>query len=256
MTDEKSSGWELRTARDFNIPFAASLRSHKREPGLLSVMGHALWLGCVRAYLKTAHRLQVTGGAHLPADAPFVIVGNHTSHLDVLSLTASLTHRLAHRATALAAGDVFFRTTRSAMFAAAALNALPIWREETTLADLAFLRLRLMEDRMVFILFPEGTRARDGVMKRFRPGLGAFVAGTDIPVVPCFLTGAHACWPPQRRLPRPGPLHLAIGAPLRFDAVRNDPRGWKEVARQTEAAVRALGPALTAPGESPSAPPA
>lgn len=234
------SKWELRPARDFGLPFSQRLKSHAREPGLLGTISHALWLSAVRTYLAAAHRLEITGREHIPQDSPFVMVGNHTSHLDALSLSAALPRFLGRRAVALAAGNVFFGNVASAMFAATALNALPIWREETTQDDLAFLRLRLAEDRMVFILFPEGTRARDGVMKRFRPGLGAFVAGTPIPVVPCYLRGGHSCWPAQNKLPRPGKLSLRIGPPLDFSASPNDPHGWKDVARIAETAVRDL----------------
>ena len=235
------TGWDLRPARDLDLPATARLRSHRREVGLIGLIGNTIWRSGVRGYLAAAHRLTVSGREHIPAEPPFVMVGNHTSHLDALSLAATLPGGLARRAVALAAGNVFFGTVASAMFAATALNALPIWRDETSADDLAYLRLRLAEDHLVFILFPEGTRARDGQMARFRPGLGAFVAGSAVPVLPCFLHGAHACWPAARRFPRPGRLHLAIGAALRFDAVANDRTGWLEVARITEGAVRALG---------------
>ena len=233
--------WQMRPARDLELTLRDRLRSHQRERGLLGLAGNAAWRAVVRTYLAAAHRLEVTGAAHLPAAPPFVMVGNHTSHLDALSLGAALPGRLARHAVALAAGNVFFRSAATAAFAATALNALPIWRDSTSPDDLAFLRLRLAEDGMVFILFPEGTRSRDGVMGRFRPGLGAFVAGSAVPVIPCYLHGAHACWPPTRRLPRPGKLHLAIGAPLRFDGMANDRKGWKQVAQETEQAVRRLG---------------
>lgn len=234
--------WELRPARDFGLPFAERLKSQRREPGLLGTVSHAAWLAAVRAYLAVVHRLDVIGRENIPQAAPFIMVGNHTSHLDALSLSAALPRRLGVQSVALAAGNVFFGNLAAAMFAATALNALPIWREETTPEDLAFLRQRLAEDHMVFILFPEGTRARDGVMKRFRAGLGAFVAGTDIAVLPCHLTGAYGCWPAQRALPRPGKLSLRIGPPLTFAGTANDPRGWRDVAQHAEAAVRALAP--------------
>jgi 1-acyl-sn-glycerol-3-phosphate acyltransferase len=233
--------WNLRPARDLDLSFAKRLKSHRRERGLLGLAGNAAWLAGVQGYLAAMHRLRVTGRANLPAAGPFVMVGNHTSHLDALSLTAALPWRLGTQAVALAAGNVFFKNTASSMFAATALNALPIWRKETSAEDLAFLRLRLLEDRMVFILFPEGTRSRTGEMGRFRPGLGAFVAGTAVPVVPCYLSGAHACWPPDRGLPRPGRLDLTIGERLLFEDVANDREGWRDVATRTEAAVRALG---------------
>ena len=236
MTD-----WQMRPARDLGLTLGRSLRSHRRESGLLGMAGNAAWRATIRCYLAAAHGLEVTGAANLPASPPFVMVGNHTSHLDALSLGAALPGHSARHAVALAAGNVFFRSAATAAFAATALNALPIWRDSTSGDDLAFLRARLAEDGLVFILFPEGTRSLDGAMGRFRPGLGAFVAGSAVPVVPCHLHGAHACWPPTHRLPRPGKLRLAIGAPLRFDGVPNDREGWKQVAGKAEQAVRTLG---------------
>ena len=238
MTD-----WQMRPARDLALPLGDRLRSHRREGGLLSFAGNAAWRAAVRAYLAAAHRLEVTGRHNLPVTAPFVMVGNHTSHLDALALCAALPGHLARHAVALAAGNVFFRSAGTALFAATALNALPIWRDSTTAEDLTFLRTRLAEDGLVFILFPEGTRSRDGTLGRFRPGLGAFVAGSAVPVVPCFLHGAHACWPATRRLPRPGKLRLVIGAPMHFDGVCNDRKGSMQVASDVEEAVRTLATA-------------
>jgi len=233
--------WDLRPARDFGLPAAQRLRSHAREPGLPSLTVHALWQRLVRLYLLTFHRLAVTGRENLPAAAPFMLIGNHTSHLDALTLASVLPSRLSQRAFALAAGEVFFSSLAAAGFAAVAVNALPIWRKHTGTGDLAFLRQRLEEDRLVFILFPEGTRSRTGAMARFRPGIGALVADSRIPVVPCFLEGAHAAWPPGRWLPRPRNVSLRIGAPLGFAATANDRAGWVEIAAACEAAVRALG---------------
>jgi 1-acyl-sn-glycerol-3-phosphate acyltransferase len=232
--------WDFSPARDLNLSFEERLRSHRRERGLIDHAGNAVWLGAVRSFMAAAHFLRVEGREHVPREAPFVVVCNHTSHLDALAVSAALPWRHARQAVALAAGNFFFKSTFSAMFAATALNALPIWREETTRDDLAFLRRRLLEDRMVFILFPEGTRSRSGDMARFRPGLGAFVAGTSIPVLPCFLHGAHACWPPRQKFPRPGRLMLRFGPTLLFDDIENDRAGWLEVAAIAEASVRGL----------------
>jgi 1-acyl-sn-glycerol-3-phosphate acyltransferase len=79
-------------------------------------------------------------------------------------------------------------------------------------------------------------------MAGFQPGIGALVAGTGVPVVPCFLEGAFAAWPPMRRFPRPGRLRLRIGAPVRCDDLPPGRAGWEDTARRCEAAVRALMP--------------
>jgi 1-acyl-sn-glycerol-3-phosphate acyltransferase len=234
--------WKFRPARDLGLPAAERLRSHRREPGLGSLLMQSCWRGLVRAYLALFHRLSVAGAENLPAEPPFVLIANHTSHLDALTLAAVLPRRLAHAAYSLAAGEVFFSSLAAAGFAAFAVNALPIWRKRTSERDLAFLRQRLEEDHLVYILFPEGTRSRTGVMAPFRPGIGALVAGSAVPVVPCFLSGAFAAWPPSRRLPRPGRLRLQIGAPLAFREVPNDRAGWLTLAAACETAVRGLGP--------------
>ena len=170
-----------------------------------------------------------------------MLVANHSSHLDALAVAAALPRRLARRAFALAAGDTFFTSTPAAAFAAYAVNALPVWRKRTSARDLEGMRQRLVADGDILILFPEGTRTRTGTMGRFQPGIGALVAGRDIPVVPCFLKGAFDAWPPDRRMPRPGRLHLSIGTPLRFADTAADRAGMAHVAATCEAAVRALG---------------
>ncbi len=236
MTD-----WQLRPARDHGLTLRQRLRSSSREPGLGGHLMGFLWRGLVRGYLLAVHRLTVTGCEHLPSP-PFVLLANHSSHLDALTLAAALPYRLARRAFALAAGDTFFTSLPGAAFAAYVINALPVWRKQTTGADIDLWRARLLEDDAVLILFPEGTRSRTGAMGRFRPGIGTLVAGHPIPVVPCFLAGAHAAWPPGRRLPRPGRLHLTIGPALRFADLPAGRAGTIAVAEACETAVRALMP--------------
>ena len=232
--------WELRPARDHGLGTGERLRSLAREPGLGTRAISALWRAGTRSLLSLAYGLTVEGRENLPAEPPFVLVGNHTSHLDALTLAAALPVEFAGRVFALAAGDTFFTSDATSAFAAYAINALPIWRKHTSADDLAALRRRLVEDRCVLILFPEGTRSRSGEMGRFRPGIGALVAGTEVPVVPCYLRGAFAAWPAGRRAPGRGRLALRIGPALDFAGVSEDRAGTLEVAGRCEEAVRAL----------------
>lgn len=231
--------FDLRPARDHGMKPEDRLRSLSRERGLGSLLLGRAWRAGLRGYLGLMHRLVVTGRENLP-EPPFVMIGNHCSHLDALTLAAVLRGDAARRAHALAAGDTFFSSTLSSVFAAYAVNALPVWRKKTRSGELATLRERLVADRLVYILFPEGTRARDGVMAGFQPGIGVLVADTAVPVVPCYLEGCHAAWPAHRRWPRPAPVRLSIGAPLTFADQPATRAGWEETARRCEAAVRAL----------------
>jgi|SRR5579864_2491678 len=235
--------WKFQPARDLGLSPSDRLKSLKRESGLLDTLLHHLWWGFVRLYLKIYHRFTVRGRENLPMEAPFILVANHASHLDVLALAGSCPVRLRDRIFPIAAGDVFFERVPVAAFAAYALNALPLWRKHCDPADLLEMRKRLTDEPCAYVLFPEGTRTRTGEMGTFKRGLGSLAASTLVPVVPCYLEGSFEAFPPDKKFPRPRKLSLTVGVPLRFPATPNDKDGWTEVAAKVEAAVRALKPA-------------
>ena len=232
--------WQYKPAGDLGLKHEERLRSLRREAGLIGSLTQSAWRAAVRAYLRGYHRLRVEGAEHLPARPSFVMVANHSSHLDAITLAAALPWGLRRFAFPIAAGDVFFETPAVAFFSAMMLNALPMWRKSCGPHAMQQLRERLISEPTIYVLFPEGTRSRDGNLGRFKPGLGMIVAGADVPVVPCYLHGAHAACPPDRKLPRPLPLHLRIGAPLTFTEVKNERAGWQEIAGRLEVAVSAL----------------
>jgi 1-acyl-sn-glycerol-3-phosphate acyltransferase len=235
--------WRLEPARDLGVPLGKSLSSLQRESGLVSVIARLGWWSAVRAYLALCHRLSIRGREHLPAAPPFVIVANHASHLDALVLAAAVPRRLWDRVFPIAAGDTFFQTPLLAAFAAVLLNALPMWRRHCGAHALRELRSRLTAEPCTYILFPEGTRSRDGRMASFRSGLGMIVAATDVPVVPAYVEGAFGALRPGRRLPRLRRIRVRMGPPLRFAGATNDRAGWNEISRCAEAAVRGLAEA-------------
>ena len=235
--------WTLRPADDFHLSLRQRLTSLRRETGFVATLCRAAWWGLVRT-LSTGVSPSRSARARKPAQIrPFVLVANHASHIDALTLSAGLPMSLCDRTSALAAGDTFFTHLSISVFAALALNALPIWRRQTKRDYLTQLRERLAERSCVYLIFPEGTRSRDGSMAQFKPGLGALVAGTEIPVVPCHIAGAHRAWPPSAKFPRPRKIMLRIGQPITFAGVENDPDGWRDIAARAESAVRALAPA-------------
>ncbi|MEA3213767.1 MAG: 1-acyl-sn-glycerol-3-phosphate acyltransferase [Chthoniobacter sp.] len=229
--------WQYKPAGDLGMKPVEGLRSLRREVGLFGTITQAAWRTAVRLYLRGYHRLTIVGREHLPQKPPFVMIGNHSSHLDALILAAALPWRLRQAAFPIAAGDVFFETPTATLFATMMLNALPMWRKRCGSHAMQELRERLIGEPAIYILFPEGTRSRDGQMGRFKPGIGMIVAGSEVPIVPCHLAGAHGAFPPGSSLPRPVRLSLRIGAPLVFSGLGNDRTGWQQIAAQLEAAV-------------------
>jgi 1-acyl-sn-glycerol-3-phosphate acyltransferase len=232
--------WNFEPAHDTGLTPSERFRSVRRESGLLESLAHHACFSLIRSYFALAHRLTISGREKLPAHGPFVLAANHCSHLDALALGAALTPRHRERAFPIAAGDVFFQTKVTSTFSAIMLNALPMWRKNCGTHALADLRLKLQEERAIFIIFPEGGRSRNGSMMPFKHGLGMLVAQTNVPVVPCGLVGTFEALPPERNIPRPVAIKLTIGDPVKFQSTTNDRTGWSQIAASVESRVRDL----------------
>jgi 1-acyl-sn-glycerol-3-phosphate acyltransferase len=239
--------WKLESARDLNLSGMDRYTSPHREGGLVESTARLFWWLGLRGLFQTWNGLRVIGRENLPTNSPFVMVANHSSHLDVLLLTAALPLRWRDLTIPIAARDVFFETLPVAAFAATFINAFPINRKVASGRALVELRQRIQNESCIFVLFPEGTRARDGVMAPFKPGIGMLVAGAPVPVVPCHIEGAFTALPPDGWWLRPYRLTVRVGQPQVFADLPNKREGWETCAERLQQHVTALGEKRTAP---------
>src|SRR5206468_227005 len=123
----------------------------------------------IRGVLRLWNRFEIVGRENLPAEGSFVLVANHSSHLDAPALLAALPLRKIHRAFPAAASDYFFTNLSKLVFSAVVVNAMPFDRKENPKQSLALCRRLLETPGHILILFPEGTRTPDGTMGRFKP---------------------------------------------------------------------------------------
>jgi 1-acyl-sn-glycerol-3-phosphate acyltransferase len=234
--------WHYEPAQDLEKPLAERLRNFPREPDMLVYAARLMASATVRSWLRVYHRLRITGRENLPKDQSFVLVANHASHLDALCLLAALPFRKVHRAFPAAAKDYFFVSTPRTILAAVVVNALPFERQINFRQSLALCRQLLQTPGNVLVLFPEGTRSTTGEVGTFKPGIGLLVAGTDVPVVPCYLHGAHRAWPKGAWFPRPRRLELRIGRPHTFAHLKHGVGTSAQVSEELRAAVVELAP--------------
>jgi 1-acyl-sn-glycerol-3-phosphate acyltransferase len=205
------------TTLAFERKAVARLRRFPREPDHSVNALRTLVALIIRGLLRLYLRFEVVGAENLPNDnESFVLVANHSSHLDSVCLLAALPLRRLHRTFPVAAEDYFFRSLPRTWFAAVLMNALPFGRQVRVRESLALCRRLLAQPGSVLIIFPEGTRSKTGATQPFRPGIGALLAGSEASVLPCYLEGAFRSWPKGRRLPRPGKVRLIIGGARQF----------------------------------------
>jgi 1-acyl-sn-glycerol-3-phosphate acyltransferase len=203
--------------------------------GLRSLAALAL-----RGWLNAYHRLEIRGSELLPQEGSFVMVANHSSHLDALCLLAALPLRKLHRAFPAAAADYFFVDIPRMAAAAVVMNALPFAREVGARQSLALCRQLLASPGNILLLFPEGTRTTTGAIGEFKPGIGLLLAGSAVPAVPCHLAGAFAAWPKGTAIPRPHAVRLRIGEPRRFNQLPANKESMLQIARELQTAVEEL----------------
>ncbi len=159
--------------------------------------------------LRLLFRLEVRGAEHVPAVGPAMIVANHSSALDPPVVAVAAPRPLHFMAKAeLFSIPLFGRLIR-------AVNARPVRRGG---ADPRALReaLRILERGQALLVFPEGTRGPEGVLREGRAGAGMLALLSGAPVVPAYLEGPGRALPRGRSLPRPGKIRVIFGPSLSF----------------------------------------
>jgi 1-acyl-sn-glycerol-3-phosphate acyltransferase len=232
--------WHYEPTPDFDQAPIERLKSFPRHPDLLVYAARGLVNLVIRGLLRVWHRYEVTGRENLPSEGSFVMVANHSSHLDAPAMLSALPLGKIHRAFPAAARDYFFTNLSKLVFSAIVVNAMPFDRKDNPQQSLALCRQLLEAPGHVLILFPEGTRTLDGTMGRFKPGVGFITAGTSIPIVPCYLAGGYRAWPKGKFIPRPRKLKLIIGKPLTFPGTQPVKEDAVAIANALREAVVAL----------------
>ena len=217
--------------------FAPSItkRYTSKTPAMRAWSGELLRWTMLFPPLWALTRPSIQGCVQFAGNRPYIFVANHTSHLDTPLLLAALPLRLRLRLRAAAAADYFFTSRWKGTLVTLLFNAFPF--ERRGFGGLSCAQ-RLLEDGYSVLLFPEGTRSKDGQLHPFKCGIGRLALATQVCVVPVWIEGAHAAMPKGVCLARPHHVEIRFGAPLQF------PPGLDQasVVSAIEQQVRALAP--------------
>lgn len=169
---------------------------------IAALVRHVFW----RLVIAVAGGLRVDG--QLPGE-PCVLVANHASHADTAALIAALPAR--RRPVIAAAADYWFGRPVRAAICRMLAGAFPVRRDGGGSEDLASAAAMLGAGRDV-IVYPEGTRTRDGSLGRFHSGAERLARRAGAPLVPVGIVGTRDLLPVHGRLRR-GRIAVRMGAP-------------------------------------------
>jgi 1-acyl-sn-glycerol-3-phosphate acyltransferase len=151
---------------------------------------------------------------------PFVVVANHSSHLDAPLIMGALPRPLARYLAAGAAGDYFFDVWWRRGLTALFFNAFPVDRSGRNPRNIN--AKMLLQHDVPVLVFPEGTRSKTGELGHFKPGGAALATATGVPILPVAIIGAHEAHPRGSKWPKMGqPLAVVFGAPMRANENEN-----------------------------------
>lgn len=157
-------------------------------------------------------------------EGPFILISNHSSHLDAPVLFSSLPYSLTKNLATAVAADYFYSQKWRSALTSVFFNSYPVERDGRRTGGgrggkpkRAGLSISLLRQDVPLLIFPEGTRSRDGKMGEFKPGVAALARALRVPVVPVALIGAHDAMPVGRSWPKSGrpPVRLLIGDPIK-----------------------------------------
>ncbi|WP_242336023.1 MULTISPECIES: AMP-binding protein [unclassified Anaeromyxobacter] len=213
-------------------------------PAALAKLGRRLLGLGQRALYHGLYEAKVVGAANIPHDRNVLVVANHASHLDMGLVKIALGEE-GRRLAALAARDYFFDTRVKRAYFENFTNLIPMEREGSLKASLKAAAEALRRGYHLLI-FPEGTRTRDGALRPFFPTAGYLALQCNVDVLPLHLDGTFEALPPGKSVPRNAELEVRIGRPIAVEELRQRiaglPRseGYKVATRVIEDAVRAL----------------
>lgn len=162
----------------------------------------SLWLAGVR--------VEVAGRERIPADGPVIFISNHQGNFDILALYQAIPQQFAWIAKEeLFSIPVFGHSMRRAGY-------IPLDRSDGRRALKSVERAAAaIAGGQSVVIFPEGTRTRDGGLLPFKKGGFLLAAKAGVPVVPVTINGSMEINPRNRIELYPGTIRISFGEPVR-----------------------------------------
>lgn len=153
-------------------------------------------------------RVRVEGVDQLDPHKTYIFAGNHCSQYDIFAFQGYFPHDFRW----IAKKELF----RIPLFGQAMhrVGYIPIDRSHgrQALKSLDEAARRIACGSSVLI-FPEGTRSSDGVLREFKAGAVLLAIKAGVEIVPLGINGSHRVLAKGALLPRPGEIVLRIGSP-------------------------------------------
>lgn len=198
---------------------------------LLYRAGHTFY----RVLFAFSGGVRVHGREHLPRDEAFLICANHCSLLDPPLIGTTLSVEIGY----LAKKELFKYPVLASILRT--VGAIPIDRSRLG-RDTIRTVSRVLKTGRPMLVFPEGTRSRNGKLGEAKTGIGFLARMTGLAVVPAYIHNTRR-WP--RTIGRGKRIAVHFGPPLSaawMAKVARDKAGYQKIADEIVDRIRIMQP--------------
>ncbi len=172
----------------------------------------------LRIFFAIFFRWRVFNAERVPQTGSVILASNHASFIDPPLIGTGLAREINF----LARESLFRFPLIGAFFSA--LHAVPVDRDGGGARGLKKIIERLQSGGGI-VLFPEGTRTKDGRLQPAHSGIGLIVVKSIAPVVPVRVFGTFEAYGRKMKFPRPYHVSVKYGVPLNFTKLRAEAIG-------------------------------
>lgn len=134
--------------------------------------------------MKVFCRFRKMGDEFIPRNGGVIIASNHTAYIDPPLLGMASPRELYF----LAKKELF--KIKVLGWLIKKLNAIPISRGEYDRKGLKR-SVELLKQGKALVLFPEGSRSKNGKLQESRPGIGKIALEAEVPIVPAYVSNSR-----------------------------------------------------------------
>jgi 1-acyl-sn-glycerol-3-phosphate acyltransferase len=196
-----------------------------------------------RAWLvASGTKLEVEGAENIDPNRSYVVVANHLSALDIMACLLAVPLPIRF----LAKKELFRVPVLAQGMRMVGIIEVDRQARGAVHSEVNRQSRELIEKGRSLIIYAEGTRPRNGVMKPFKKGAFTMAISSGLPVLPLSIHGSYEAWPPGTPLVRGGVIRVVLDKPVETEGMTaSDTGDLRDQVREVIAGrVEALGGAV------------
>lgn len=175
-----------------------------------------------RAWLvASGTKLEVEGAENIDPKRSYVVVANHLSTLDIMACLLAVPLPIRF----LAKKELFRVPVLAQGMRMVGIIEVDRQARGAVHSEVNRQSRELIEKGRSLIIYAEGTRPRNGVMKPFKKGAFTMAISSGLPVLPLSIHGSYEAWPPGTPLVRGGLIKVVLDKPVETEGMTTSDTG-------------------------------